>query len=280
MEKNNGKIAIAIVAMFVVALSVVGFTYAYFTATVKGNEKDTSVKVTAGELSIVYSSGKTLTAQNVVPGWTSDGKHYYDIEYSKTDSGQRDENNNIIYAISAVSTDEHNEKSTGGAPKTADGIADRVPFTVRNADENDGDTKYIIKLNNINNGITDAADAKHLWVTLYSTATSDSGTTYTPIWSGNLAAGTGSGSQIIVPSARTIANDGPEQTYAVGLTYQNVTDGEQSAKGATISATVEVVGVQENKAGKWVDADGTEITFPEGNTTDYATVLETTNAAS
>ena len=31
MDNNNKRIAIAIVAMFVVALSIIGFTYAYFT---------------------------------------------------------------------------------------------------------------------------------------------------------------------------------------------------------------------------------------------------------
>ena len=66
MKNNNGKIAIAIVAMFVVALSVVGFTYAYFTATVKGNEANESVKVTAGKLEIVYGSGTKLQAQNLL----------------------------------------------------------------------------------------------------------------------------------------------------------------------------------------------------------------------
>lgn len=281
MRNNNGKIAIAIVAMFVVALSVVGFTYAYFTATVKGNNASKSVEVTAGELSIVYGNGRTLEAQNLVPGWTSDGKHYYDVNWSKTPSGQTDTNGNIIYAISAVSTDKHKFKSneTGAAstiePTVADGIADKVPFTVRNATNNDGDNNYIIRLKGIENGIV-GDDAKYLWVTLYETTVNDGKTTYTAIWSGNLQS---AGTQIIVPEARTIAKNGAEQTYAVGLTYQNVTNDEQLSKGVTVKATVEVVGVQKNQAQKWVDADGKEITFATANTTDYATQLETTKAS-
>ena len=281
MRNNNGKIAIAIVAMFVVALSVVGFTYAYFTATVKGNNASKSVEVTAGELSIVYGNGRTLEAQNLVPGWTSDGKHYYDVNWSKTPSGQTDASGNIIYAISAVSTDEHEFKSneTGAAstikPTVADGIADKVPFTVRNATNNDGDNNYIIRLKDIENGIV-GDDAKYLWVTLYETTVSDDKTIYTAIWSGNLQS---AGTQIIVPEARTIAKNGAEQTYAVGLTYQNVTNDEQSSKGVGVKATVEVVGVQKNQAQKWVDADGKEITFATANTTDYATQLETTKAS-
>ena len=66
MERNNGKIAIAIVAMFVVALSIVGFTYAYFVANVEGNT-DTNVTVTSGELIlkqlvllVLHQTGKVM----------------------------------------------------------------------------------------------------------------------------------------------------------------------------------------------------------------------------
>ena len=82
MERNNGKIAIAIVAMFVVALSIVGFTYAYFTAQVNGNTGNDSVQVTAGELVITYNNTKSIAAANIVPGWISDGKTFYDPVYS------------------------------------------------------------------------------------------------------------------------------------------------------------------------------------------------------
>lgn len=274
MRNNNGKIAIAIVAMFVVALSVVGFTYAYFTATVKGNSATESVKVTAGELSIVYGEGKTLTAQNLVPGWTSDGKHYYDVQHSSKDNGKKDAQGNPIYEISATNTTANPKKSDNTTPGVADGIADKVPFTVSNATNNDGDNNYIIRLKDIKNGVV-GDDAKYLWVTLYETTISGETTTYNAIWSGNLA---NAGTQIIVPEVRTITKDGAKQTYAVGLTYQNVTDREQTSKGVGVSATVEVVGVQKNQAQKWVDADGHEVKFAVANTTDYATKLETTKA--
>ena len=48
MEKNNnGKLAIAIVAMFVVALSIVGVTYAYFTSQTVYNESEEDPRVLA-----------------------------------------------------------------------------------------------------------------------------------------------------------------------------------------------------------------------------------------
>ena len=39
-QKTNGKIVIAILAMFAVAASVIGFTYAYFTADLQRNTQD------------------------------------------------------------------------------------------------------------------------------------------------------------------------------------------------------------------------------------------------
>jgi len=101
MKNNNGKVAIAIVAMFVVALSVVGFTYAYFTASVQGNEKNNeSVKVTAGTMVVSYDMGDKITANNIIPGWKNDGKTFYDPVYSI----QKDANN--ISRITAVSIDD------------------------------------------------------------------------------------------------------------------------------------------------------------------------------
>lgn len=253
MKNNNGKIAIAIVAMFVVALSVVGFTYAYFTATVRGNEANESVKVTAGKLEIVYGNGTKLQAQNLVPGWTSDGEHYYDVQYSSTDA-----NGDGTYEIKAVTTGDHQTKSDGSTPGAADGIANDATFTVSNATENAGDNDYIIRLKDITNGIA-ADDQAYMWVTLYNDDT--------VVWSGNLAA-TGN-TQVIVPAARTILANGAAQNYSVRLTYQNK-NGAQSSKGVGVVATVEVVGVvcTDNDKKVCVDADGQSITFPTANATE------------
>ena len=250
MKNNNGKIAIAIVAMFVVALSVVGFTYAYFTATVSGNNASKSVEVTAGRLEIVYGNGTLIKAQNLVPGWTSDGKHYYDAQYSSTDS-----NGDGIYEIKAVTTTDHKTKSDGTTPGEKDGITTNATFTVSNSDDNTGDNDYVIRLKAITNGIA-AADQQHLWVTLYNDSE--------VVWSGNLAA---SGTQVIVPAARTIKVDDEAQNYSISLTYQNI-NGEQTSKGATVEATVEVIGAVCTDADKktCVDADGNTITFATANT--------------
>lgn len=254
MRNNNGKIAIAIVAMFVVALSVVGFTYAYFTATVKGNSANESVKVTAGRLEIVYGNGTKLKAQNLVPGWTSDGTHYYDAQYSSTDS-----NGDGIYEIKAVTTGKYAKKSDNTIPGEADGIANAATFTVSNSVDNTDNNDYIIRLKDITNGLA-SDDQAYLWVTL------KSGNTV--VWSGNLSA-TSETPQVIVPAARTILKDGASQSYSVSLTYQNK-DGAQTSKGVGVVATVEVIGVVCSDADKkvCVDADSVPVTFPTANTTE------------
>ena len=78
MEKNNGKLAIAIVAMFVVALSIVGVTYAYFVSRVNYNTSD-EVQVESGILQVNYAAGTSIdtTGLTIVPGWKNDGKMIY-----------------------------------------------------------------------------------------------------------------------------------------------------------------------------------------------------------
>ena len=273
-QENNGKIAIAIVAMFVVALSVVGFTYAYFTARVEDNDAEKSVEVKAGKLSIVYTGTNNINAQNIVPGWVSDGKHYYDPVYSVQEVAGE-------HHISAVSTDEQGHATKSGCtpsaentcvPTAADGITNMVTFNVTNDSDNTAANNYVIQLTNIVNGLgnvgeteSTVSDTKYLWVTLYST--NQAGTTDTVIWSGNLAA---SGNQIIVPGVRTIAAGNNTDYYKIKLTYQNVTDATQNSINKSVSATVSVVGVNQNQSSQWVTETGTVIEFPDANANDVS----------
>ena len=258
MKENNGKIAIAVVAMFVVALSIVGFTYAYFTAQVKGNTADKSVEVTAGKLSIVYANGDEILAQNIVPGWVSDGKHYYDSMCSSSIDTDAAGN----HKITAVSTDvvKDGKCSTTDtrvpsvtAPTAADGLTTPVIFTVKNADDNTGDNKYVIRLTGIQNGLA-TGDQANFVLTL------KQGNTV--VWSGQLAA-TGSKPQVIVPNAMEIKAGAAAQSYSINLAYKNV-DSPQESKNATVKATVEIVGVTDAN----VTEDGETISYPTPNNND------------
>ena len=297
-SENNGKIAIAIVAMFVVALSVVGFTYAYFTAQVRGNTGVKSVEVTAGRLEVLYEHGNVIRANNVVPGWVSNGTYYYDPVYSTKVLDPIVSGDSTTYKIVAVKTNNTVTCTNGSSsvassctdtavasPTSADGITAPIAFSVSNTNNNTADTKYIIVLRDIENNIA-AADKENMKVTLYSgtfdSQQPDAYKTATPIWSGTLADTTASGSyQIIVPKVETIANGGSAKNYFLVMTYVNAADTQENAtagnqdssKAVSVSATVEIIGVEQNPAGditsttNWFDADGNSITFPAANTT-------------
>ena len=248
-SENNGKIAVAIVAMFVVALSIVGFTYAYFTAQVKGNTANKSVDVVAGKLVIKYAQTKKLEAQNVLPGWVSDGKHYYDPSASRYDTKTTDKDGNAIIGLSAITADAKFDSDT--FPRTADftpaakdGITDPVAFTVENDTDNAGDNTYVIQLVDIANGIN---DKENFVYTLYDGDT--------VVNSGSLNA---SGTQLI-SGVQTLAKNASAKTYTVKFGYKNV-DNQDASKTQTVTATVKVMPVVKNAAGTWVDADSTPVT--------------------
>lgn len=259
-SENNGKIAIAIIAMFVVALSVVGFTYAYFTARVQGNEADKSVEVTAGKLEIKYTKGNKIVAQNLVPGWVSDGKHFYDPQYSK---GEEVTGQTGVYKITAVSTDNHATKSDGTTPTDADGIETNATFTIQNTADNAGDNTFVIRLKDVTNGL-DTADQPNLYVALYETGTAE------PLWIGNLVATSALG-QTIVSTPITLGKaDTAAHNYEVELIYANE-DAEQKSKNVGVVATLEVVPVVKSGS-NYVDETGTKVTLGATSTVTRASL--------
>lgn len=237
MEKNNGKIAIAIVAMFVVALSVVGFTYAYFVASVNNNTDDTAVEVQAGTLKIAYDNGQTLTATDIVPGWKSDGDMVYNsiASVSTVDGETR---------ISAVSKkDLTSEQTTNGT--TTDPVSP-VTFTVKDESTNDATAYYGIRLKNVNNGLY-ASEPNNFKITL-SEATA-----------GNI---TGDGGYVLtadgtqkVSNAISITG-GATHTYTLSAEYVEA-NAKQTGTGKNVKFTVEVVGLQK-VSDKYLDAEGNE----------------------
>lgn len=280
MEKNNGKIAIAIVAMLVVALSIVGITYAYFTASVQGNT-NTSVNVTAGILEVNYETSSIIDASNVVPGWISDNNHYYDPVASVYTPAETDVNNNGVYdadvegetpkvdattnenvkAIKAVTVDPAPTNASIAQPGKTDGKTPAAAFTVANTSRNTGDTTYIINLIVEENGIQ---DKDNLIVTLYKGSIADG----SKLWSGKLA-NTGE-TQTLVTDVETIEKEvtAPVQYYVV-LEYKNVNSDQTktndvSSTGQSISAKIEVVGAVTNDNGaSYVDANNSPIKFAQ-----------------
>ena len=244
-SENNGKIAIAIVAMFVVALSVVGFTYAYFTASVVRNQDEKTTEVTAGMLEVNYTQNKTMNAQKVIPGWESDGLHYFGTENVNGELRTK--------ALVAANDEDVNSKGL----TAADGITKPAAFNVASTSRSTGKSTYVIKLIDITNGIAtnNAADAVNLTYELYSVNAADTYTGGTKVASGQL------------PTADTVISKvieidkGVTQYYYLMLKYADTAASQNNSQAANIKATVKVVGVTTNDNGAtYIDAAGNTVT--------------------
>ena len=273
MEKRNGKVAIAIVAMFVVALSIVGVTYAYFVASVTQNSNTESVKVQAGILEVEYVRGGQITANNLVPGWESDGAHYYDPVYSVTnDSG--------TLKVTAITTTQHATKSncteeTPGDgtcdPGEDDGITDPAKFSVTTSSRNTGTSTYVVTMKDVTNTLA-AADKTNMTWELYSNSTNAT-TGGTLVASGKVPDTQANGAYLVLSDVRSISGQGTTQYYYLMLKYAN--NGDQSASQsvdiddnssqnhylAKVLATVKILGVATNDGGTtYVDENGVTVT--------------------
>lgn len=71
------KILIGLGALVLLVLTLLGITYAYFTAKVSGNTNNKSIEVTAAKLELTYDDGNgTVTVDNIKPGVTLKSKTF------------------------------------------------------------------------------------------------------------------------------------------------------------------------------------------------------------
>ena len=165
-QKTNGKIAIAILAMFAVALSIVGFTYAYFTATFNVNPEDKSVIVNAGKLVANFEGKNNIDFSGIVAGCISNVLSYYNSNIALSNEG------NIFASKLTLEPTQDAEGNTIPATYTeyygngvddpdpmvklsyeSKGLTQPIQFTVTNDKDSPADVSFIIRLTNINNGI-------------------------------------------------------------------------------------------------------------------------------
>ena len=88
---DKDKMTLFITGMLLLLIMTTGLSYSYFSASVKGNENAKDVVVEAGTLSLVYTDGPEIKAQNIKPGWSTTK------EVSVKNSGTLDTNYNIIW---------------------------------------------------------------------------------------------------------------------------------------------------------------------------------------
>ena len=236
MEKNNGKIAIAIVAMFVVALSIVGVTYAYFVASVQGNtgEDQRVVEVKAGVLKVAYENGDVLEATGIVPGWKSDN----DMVYNSIASVSTVDGETRITAVKNSTLTDEQKKGTTTAPV--------APVTFDVTDEStEGETAYYgIRLVEVTNELY-AKEPNNFKVTI----TEATAGALTPAGGYTLTA---DGTQVV--SEAISITDSATHTYTLSAEYVEA-GSKQEGTGKNVSFTVEVVGLQ-LVDGVYKDAEG------------------------
>ena len=88
---DKDKMTLFVTGMFLLLIMTTGLSYAYFSASVKGNENAKDMVVEAGTLSLVYTDGPEIKAQNIKPGWSTTK------EVSVKNNGTLDTNYNIIW---------------------------------------------------------------------------------------------------------------------------------------------------------------------------------------
>ena len=264
-SNNNGKITVGILTMFVVAISIIGVTYAYFTAQFSTNLNPESVKVYAGELVANYKTSNSISITNVVPGWVSDGLHYYDVDVAAANDGE-------IYAVKATYayTQQENTKATERM-----GLAEPIAFSVSNSSSSADAVNYIIALQIKKNGIYDAwtsiseeslennegakarksslyADRGRLYATLYSGTFNIEKDVSENYGEGNeilagpfLLADTGV-QQVIVKAPETIEKGGAEKKYFIVFKFANDTENTQITQGIQLNIEAKVIGIQKD----------------------------------
>ena len=88
---DKDKMTLFVTGIFLLLIMTTGLSYAYFSASVKGNENAKDMVVEAGTLSLVYTDGPEIKAQNIKPGWSTTK------EVSVKNTGTLDTNYNVIW---------------------------------------------------------------------------------------------------------------------------------------------------------------------------------------
>jgi flagellar basal body-associated protein FliL len=68
-RKNVILLTVLGIATFLTAM--IGTTFAFFTATVTGNDTAKVTTITAATIGATYSDGDEIKATNIVPGWSA-----------------------------------------------------------------------------------------------------------------------------------------------------------------------------------------------------------------
>ena len=106
---NKKIITSSILIILLIILIAFGVSYAYFQANVFGNETSNTISAGGATLKIEYASDSTITANNIVPGW-SDTK-YFQVNITNTKQETINYNINLVISNSNFYTTDTNGNS-------------------------------------------------------------------------------------------------------------------------------------------------------------------------
>ena len=160
-NKNNIFVKTMIFVVLAIILTV-GVTYAYFRANITGVESVSTISVGGATLAIKYEGSNSITANNVIPGWSD--KKYFNVDVTNT-SGK-----DISYDINLVV--ENSNFVTPDTYNEADSLAPSfLAFALSECDSTDDKTCD----NYLNDDIIEIQSGEQL---LYSVTTNTSGKKY------------------------------------------------------------------------------------------------------
>lgn len=131
MEKKN-TVLLTVIAVATLLVAVIGATFAYFSATVKENNKTQTVLKSA-ELGITFTGTQEIVAESITPGWTADKKFTvqntsdydmtFDINFTEVvNNFARPQD--LTYSIAAKYTDSTNDSYTTASTVQMVGLND------------------------------------------------------------------------------------------------------------------------------------------------------------
>lgn len=136
MDYVRKKILIGISALILLVITLLGITYAYFTAKVSGNTQAKSIVVTAAKLELTYNDGNgTVIVDKVEPGVTLESKTFsvkntgtkeitsYDVVMEVLENGL-EYYGDLVYELTCASDGESCQGISGTFP-----IEDKVLIT-------------------------------------------------------------------------------------------------------------------------------------------------------
>lgn len=75
-ERKGNTIFLSVIGIATLLVAIIGATFAWFSATVTGNDTASSVTVQAATLGVVYTNGNAINLEKAMPGDESDTKTF------------------------------------------------------------------------------------------------------------------------------------------------------------------------------------------------------------